>query len=281
MSEIQVMDLNIMHTIASGQPLTFHAEYDSGAGIVKYNNGTQLVMIEQRAARTKVRIEARDQNQAAIEFSKRFRLSDNMKKIYSAINTDAFMDSAISNYGGMRLTLNDPWETTVCFILSQYNNLKRIRRIVLELKERYGEASTDGSIAFPKPERIKAASEAELKDCGMGFRARYIKSAAEMCTENIDLHALTGKGYDNVKSNLMEICGVGEKVADCIALMGYGELEAFPIDVWVKRTMEKVYFKGREKKIDKLMDFAEEKWGKNRGYAQQYIFWNGMNVVKR
>ena len=106
-------------------------------------------------------------------------------------------------------------------------------------------------------------------------------SAAEMCTGSIDLKALNGKNYDTVKSSLMEINGVGEKVADCIALMGYGKMEAFPIDVWVKRTLENVYFKGRDKKISGLMEFAEDQWGANRGYAQQYIFWNGMNMVKR
>ena len=280
MKNAKVKNLNLRYTVESGQPLTFHADCDWTAGTVAYNNGTQLVTISV-SKHGGLRISAKKVAQAENEFTSRFRVRDDMEKIYSEINTDPFMDSAIRHYNGMRLTLNDPWETTICFILSQYNNLKRIRKIVLEVKRRYGERAPDGSIGFPKPERIMALSERELMECGMGFRAKYIKSAAQMCTDSIDLKVLGGKDYDTVKSSLMEINGVGEKVADCIALMGYGKMEAFPIDVWVKRTLEKVYFKGRDKKINRLMDFAEERWGANRGYAQQYIFWNGMNMVKR
>ncbi len=204
-----------------------------------------------------------------------------MKKIYSNISTDNFMESAIREYSGMRVTLNDPWETTVCFILSQYNNMKRIRKITMSLKQKYGERAIDGSVKFPTILSLNKAKEEDLKECGMGFRAKYILAAAEFCKNNIDLYSLRGRGYDTIKANLMEIYGVGDKVADCIALMGYGELRAFPIDVWVKRTMEKVYFKGRDKKIPKLMDFAQEQWGEYRGYAQQYLFWHGLNVAKK
>lgn len=279
MKNTGVKSLNLKYTVESGQPLTFHADCDWTAGTVSYNNGTQLVTIVSKHGTLK--LYAKNAAQAEKEFTSRFRIDDDMKQIYSEINTDPFMDSAIRSYNGMRLTLNDPWETTMCFILSQYNNLKRIRKIVLKTKQMYGERSPDGSAMFPTPERIKRLSERDLIECGMGFRARYIKSAAEMCTDSIDLSALNRKGYDAVKSNLMEINGVGEKVADCIALMGYGKMEAFPIDVWVKRTLENVYFKGKDKKINRLMDFAEEQWGANRGYAQQYIFWNGMNMVKK
>ncbi len=281
MNGVKVENLNLKHTVESGQPLTFHADCDWPNRRVSYNNGVQLVTLAFSANGKKVQVGARDQKQAIAEFSTRFRLTDDMPRIYSEINTDPFMDSAIANYNGMRLTLNDPWETTMCFILSQYNNLKRIRKLVLEMKRRYGKRSPDGSSTFPMPERINDLSEQELRDCGMGFRAKYIKSAAEMCSGSMDLYSLRGRGYDTVKSNLMEIYGVGSKVADCIALMGYGKMEAFPIDVWVKRTLENVYFKGKEKKISMLTDFAEEQWGRYRGYAQQYIFWNGMNMVKK
>lgn len=280
MKSMNVENLNVRHTVESGQPLTFHADCDWENSTVSYNNGTQTVML--KTARTgRLGISAADPDQAESEFYTRFRIGDDMERIYSEINTDKFMDSAISAYKGMRLTLNDPWETTACFILSQYNNMKRIRKIVLEMKRRYGARSKDRSIAFPTTDRIRLLSEQELRDCGMGFRAKYIKHAAEFCSENLDLDSLSGRGYDTIKSSLMEIHGVGDKVADCIALMGYGKLEAFPIDVWVKRTLEKVYFKGRDKKLGMLMDFAEEQWGKQRGYAQQYLFWNGIHTVTK
>lgn len=282
MNAITIQDFNLRHTIESGQPLSFHAKYDWEKKKLSYNNGMQELKISfSQSEECKIKISAHYLAQAKNEFYSRFRLNDNMKKIYSNISTDNFMESAIREYSGMRVTLNDPWETTVCFILSQYNNMKRIRKITMSLKQKYGERAIDGSVKFPTILSLNKAKEEDLKECGMGFRAKYILAAAEFCKNNIDLYSLRGRGYDTIKANLMEIYGVGDKVADCIALMGYGELRAFPIDVWVKRTMEKVYFKGRDKKIPKLMDFAQEQWGEYRGYAQQYLFWHGLNVAKK
>ena len=126
---------------------------------------------------------------------------------------------------------------------------------------------------FPTSEELMGASEAQLRGIGLGFRAKYIKHAAEYCTNNIDLDRLGRKDYGLLKDSLMEINGVGDKVADCIALMGYGRLEAFPIDVWVKRTMEKVYFKRKDaRRCQDIHEFAYDQWNRHRGYAQQYIF---------
>ena len=81
--------------------------------------------------------------------------------------------------------------------------------------------------------------------------------------------------YEDAKDRLMELNGVGDKVADCILLFGYNKFEAFPIDVWVKRVVERAYFNGRKRSIRQIHDFSVERWGKYRGYAQQYIFWYG------
>ncbi len=120
--------------------------------------------------------------------------------------------------------------------------------------------NADGSIRFPTSEELSKATVSQLRNCGLGFRAEYIKHAAEYCTNNMDLEQLGRKDYPLLKDSLMEIHGIGDKVADCIALMGYGRLEAFPIDVWVKRTMEKAYFGGKPKKIAEIHDFATEQW---------------------
>ena len=171
----------------------------------------------------------------------------------------------------MRLTKNDPWETTVCFITSQQSNLKRIRQNVQSLIDAYGTKTIDGSTRFPTSAELNRATIKELRSLGLGYRAEYIKHAAEYCTNNINLNRLGRKEYGLLKDSLMEINGVGDKVADCIALMGYGRLEAFPIDVWVKRTMEKVYFKGKTQKMADIHEFASDQWNRHRGYAQQYI----------
>ncbi|MEM0149778.1 MAG: hypothetical protein QXW10_02690, partial [Candidatus Micrarchaeaceae archaeon] len=183
-------------------------------------------------------------------------------------------------YYGMRLTLNDPWETALCFVISQNNNVKRIRGIVLNIIRKFGHPIKDDNDSivarsFPTSADIASASIEDIRACGAGFRARYIKNAAEFFASNASAKGLARKDYATLKEALMEIDGVGDKVSDCIALMGFGKLEAFPIDTWSKRVLEKVYFHGKAQKVEKLHDFAYGRWGKYAGYAQQYLFWHG------
>jgi N-glycosylase/DNA lyase len=265
------------HTIESAQPLTFHSDYDAANGILTYPKEDRIVTVRHSGDHEKgsLRVDRRDRKEVA----GRFRLSDNMDKVYAYIETDAFMKGATARYPGMRLTLNDPWETTLCFILSQFNNVKRIRATTKSIINRFGpKIYSDGVLVgrgFPSTEVLQKRKVSDFVACGAGYRARYIKAAAEYCTENLDLESLRGKSYEDTKEELLTIPGVGSKVADCIALMGYGKLEAFPIDTWVKRTMERVYFGGRTKKEEAIRELAFEKWGRMAGYAQQYLFWHG------
>ncbi len=282
---IPIKCFDLRHTFESAQPLTFHADYDFETNTLVYVSGKNVLRVSHLGGGANGQIFAASNgtNFAKSEIRKRFRLSDDMSSIYKKINTDDFMDSAIRKYNGMRVTLNDPWETTVCFIISQFNNVKRIRGIVRNIVGRYGEEIKDsrGNLiarTFPTSEAMRKATIKELFACGTGFRAKYLKHAAEYCTENMDLYKLNPNDYYSLKERLMEIEGVGDKVADCIALMGYGNLRAFPIDVWIKRTVERAYFKGKEQKIQKIHEFADEKWSHVQGYAQQYIFWQGRNM---
>ncbi len=278
---MQVKDFDLRHTFESAQPLTFHADYNPALNSLIYASGKNLISVMHvgGTGSGKVMVVSEDLGFASNEVIRRFRLNDNMRSIYKKINTDQFIAESIKRYRGMRLTLNDPWETTVCFIISQFNNVKRIRSIIKNMVARFGEPILDGDNkiigrAFPSSEILRNASIKELMKCGTGFRARYIKSAAEYCTDNLDLYGLNQNDYYGLKEALMEIDGVGDKVADCIILMGYGNLNAFPVDVWVKRTIEKVYFKGKKKKIKEIHKFAEDMWQNWRGYTQQYLFWH-------
>ena len=252
-STLTAKNLDISHTVQSGQPLAFLADYDDKKGRLSYiENGKRVTFRVSGSPNSATMVLARgapDSMERAIE---RFRLNEDLSAVYRKINTDAFMGAAISRYKGLRLTRNDPWETTVCFIISQYSNMKRIRKNVRSLIDTFGTKSIDGSMRFPSSEELMGASERQLRGIGLGFRAKYIKHAAEYCTDNMDLKKIGRKEYGLLKESLMEINGVGDKVADCIALMGYGRLEAFPIDVWVKRTIEKVYFNGKKRNVSQI-----------------------------
>lgn len=276
---LKVRDFDVRHTIESAQPLTFWANYELADGLLEYSSGNNYIkaVFLGGGKSCDVGLNSNNIGFARKEFVKRFALDTDMQRIYKHISTDKYMESSIAKYHGMRVTLNDPWETTLCFIMSQYNNVKRIRLIIRNFVAEFGNDITDegGKViakSFPTSEELTRFSEADFRRCGAGFRAKYITKAAEQCTNSIDLYKLQNKSYDKVKESLMEITGVGDKVADCIALMGYAKMEAFPIDVWVKRTLEGIYFKGKGKKIADLHEFAEDKWGNYRGYAQQYLF---------
>ncbi len=277
--------LNLSYTIESAQPLTFYGDYEKEFGRVTYPVGNALVEAEFiNGQETTISARRSDGISVRGEIASRFRLGDDIVSMYDAISTDRKISAAIGQFRGMRVTKNEPWETSVCFIISQFNNLKRIRRIVRNLMERFGEPIEgfrgETRYSFPSAESLSEARIEDIMRCGTGFRAKYIKSAAEYCSGSLDLDSISKLDYNSLKAELMEIKGVGEKVADCIALMGYGKMEAFPVDVWVKRSMEMMYFNGKNKSLKEIHSYASRKWGDMAGFAQQYVFWYGRSNLR-
>ena len=272
-------DLNLKYTVESGQPLTFYSDFHSGRVEDKLSYPTSKGQINVKFnKRTKNMALSYDGNYTSLsaknEVRKRLGLRPDLPKIYDLINTDQFMAKAIAEFYGMRITENEPWEATLCFVISQFNNLKRIRHIISNLRNRFGEGY-EGPRKFPTPQSIATASLSDIRSCGTGFRDKYLKSVAEEFSSGFDPKRLYRMKYDDAKEELMRLDGIGDKVADCILLFGYNKLEAFPIDVWIKRVVEKAYFNGKKKSIRQIHDFSIERWGNYRGYAQQYLFWYG------
>lgn len=163
---------------------------------------------------------------------------------------------------GIRILRQEPFEALICFIISQNNNIKRITGIVDRLCEHFGELIGDGVYAFPTADRLAALSPDELAPIRAGFRHRYIIDAAKKVADGtVDLEQIRRLPYDEARASLMQITGVGVKVADCVLLYGLHRLEGFPLDVWMKRAMAALF--------DGLDPSA---FGKYAGIAQQYIF---------
>lgn len=175
---------------------------------------------------------------------------------------DAALARAAKFAPGMRILNQEPWEALCSFIFSQNNNIPRIKGIVARFCTGFGERIGEGVFAFPKAEKIARLREEELAEIRCGFRAKYILSAARKVAQGeVDLEALKTAPLPEARERLMTIHGVGPKVADCTLLYGLHRLEAFPMDVWMKRAM-RVLFPGRE----------PESFGRYAGIAQQYIF---------
>ena len=191
---------------------------------------------------------------------------------------DEPMRAAVTACRGLRLLRQDPWECLASFILSSTKQIVQIRQIVSLLCERFGEPLTAApeytpAFAFPTAARVARATEAELRACKMGFRAPYLLQTARLVTESqIDLERLRQLPVELSRDELLKLPGVGRKIADCVLLFAYGFQSAFPVDVWVMKALQKLYFPHRRAKAKRLHHFSETHFGPNAGYAQQYLF---------
>ena len=191
-------------------------------------------------------------------------------------------------YGeGIRILKQDILETTISFIISANNNIPRIKKSVEYISKNYGEKiEIDDEIfgidlnnfkenvyTFPKLERISALTEEDFKAAGTGFRAKRLVETVRKLKEGF-LEETESLSDEKLYEKLINLDGVGPKVANCIMLFAYNRLDSFPIDVWVKRVMKEIFFKDEEEKEvtnEKIMSIVSEI--ENRGIMQQYLFY--------
>lgn len=172
------------------------------------------------------------------------------------------LETAASFAPGIRILRQDPWEALCSFILSQNNNIPRIMGIVDRLCENFGEPLPEGGFLFPEPERLAGLSVEDLAPLRCGFRARYVLDAARrVAGGELPLDEVAVLPLSEAREALQTIDGVGPKVAECALLYGMHRLDAFPLDVWMRRAMQTLF-------PGKSPDF----FGPFAGIAQQYVF---------
>lgn len=193
--------------------------------------------------------------------------------IIDNISTDDIMKTACEYAEGIRILNQQPYECLLSFIISQNNNIPRIKGIISRMSETYGTNLGEG-YAFPNLQQLNTASEEDLFALRMGFRARYIRDCLDkFVSKEVDLDNINRLTTEELLKELLKIKGVGQKVADCAMLFSMDRREVFPTDVWIKRVMEHLYFGGNERDIKTIHAFAQNKWGEYAGYAQQYLFY--------
>ena len=193
-----------------------------------------------------------------------FDLSRDYGQIQAKITeNDPVMTRAVNFAPGIRILKQDPWETLISFIISQNNRIPQIKQVIKNISEAYGDALGGGHHAFPTIQQLLMATAPDLRNLKAGFRDKYIVDATS---------AANAASMDDLESNLLDIKGVGEKVANCVLLFGYARHDRFPVDVWVRRVMEKLYFDGEPTPIATIQNFAKERFGEYSGFAQQYLF---------
>ncbi|MDI3533815.1 MAG: N-glycosylase/DNA lyase [Thermosediminibacterales bacterium] len=206
-----------------------------------------------------------------------FDLLRDYKTIEEQLKKEPVLNKVVEYSSGNRIMKQDPWETTISFIISANNNIPRIKKIIENLSTCFGEPiEFQGKVlnSFPGPRALASVSEDSIKKCGCGYRAEYIKKTADMVYEKqLDLEQVAKMSTVEARKELLRLPGVGPKVADCILLYSMRKFDVFPVDVWIKRTIEILYFQGEERPLNYIREFAQERFGHLAGFAQVYMFY--------
>lgn len=190
-----------------------------------------------------------------------FDFDRDYEKITQRLKSDSLLSETVDRYYGIRILNQDSWEALCSFVISQQNNIKRIKGIISRLCRTYGEEIDGGFYAFPSAERLSQLTVEDFEALGTGYRAKYLERLAkDVAGGKIDLDKIKTLPLEEARKKLLSIYGVGIKVANCALLFGFGFYSAFPVDVWMKRVMEH------------YPDGLPEAFSGIEGIAQQYLF---------
>lgn len=206
-----------------------------------------------------------------------FDLDRDYSAIERQLGSDAVLAPAVRAGSGIRILNQEPFEALISFIISTNNNIPRIKGIIERLCTQFGNRAVDGQgneyFTFPDAHTLAGLSLEALSSVRAGFRDKYILDAArKVDSGEINLADLKTVSCERAVAQLCRIKGVGSKVANCVALFGLSHHSAFPIDVWVRRVMQ-YYFSDRIAEGSDIASFAQKRFGKLGGYAQQYLFY--------
>ncbi len=296
MLNLAKVPFDLGYTVDSGQAFRWVKKGEWWCGVLR--GGVMLAKQEGESLTCRTSSDLLDQ-----QFAHSYlRLDDDLERIYSRIRKDPHVTEAIQRFYGLRLIRQDVWECLVSFVIATNANIPRIRLMISKLCEKFGEETIfEGSPyrLFPSPESLSAASIDDLTDCGLGYRARFVKSVAErVSAKRVYPEELAFLDYDKARDMLIEralgektLLGIGRKAADCVLLFSCGKDSSFPIDVWMARVLAEYYpglldpvllrrLKAHLSRKGKLSDAGYEQissamrgyFGEYAGYAQQYLF---------
>ena len=251
-------DINFENTLECGQCFRWNKKGNKYCAVVKneqisvYKNGSDIILENTTIERAK---------NYWINY---FDLNFNYKKVMRELkNVHPIFKEAYENYSGIHILNQEPWETLCSFIISQNNNIPRIKKIINSLCTIFGEKINNTEFyTFPDYNTISKLNEKDLEPIKCGFRAKYILDAAtKISSGEIDLESLKNKNTNEARETLTKIKGVGPKISECVLLYSYHKLDCFPMDVWMKKIMHTI-FKNQPLDI----------FGKYPGIAQQYLY---------
>jgi N-glycosylase/DNA lyase len=270
-----VKKINLRATLECGQ--VFHWT-ERSAGVWEGLIGSDFAVVREKGGRLEV--VSGDTGRCAEYFG----LDDDLEGIYEGFPRDETMLAALEFCRGLRIIRQPTWECLATFITSSMKQVVHIRQMSRALRERFGRAVPGSEWrAYPAAESLAAASEDELRACGLGYRAKNLRATAQrVASGEADLEAWRDLDDTALRDALCTLPGVGRKVANCAMLFGYGRLAAFPVDTWISRIMRKNYWRGRTKPTPLALERRlAKRFGPHAGYAQQYLFHHARMTQRR
>jgi N-glycosylase/DNA lyase len=263
--------INIHETINSGQIFLWENYRDTWFVI----DGNDIIMAKQIPFKI-------------MTFSKKsknfFREDDNYEKILKNITGDKIVKNAIKHYPGLRVTRQDPFQCCISFIISANSNIPKIRMGLQKLCRKFGTRvmfQKKEFFLFPRPKMLAKATLQDLQECKLGYRSKYVLDTSRIIASGeIDFDELKKADYQEAKELLLKLPGVGDKVADCIMLFSLEKLEAFPLDTWVVKILQKYYSDDfcmdkktiSKNKYENIHRNVLKHFGKYAGYSQQFLY---------
>ncbi len=215
-----------------------------------------------------------------------FALDHPLAQICASFPADPIMTAARDFCRGLRIIRQPKWECLATFICSSMKQVAHIRQISAALRNRFGDQREIGGCVlhtFPSAQQIARASEKQLRECALGYRARNLRATAQVVSSGqCNLEAWSALPDAELREHLCALPGVGAKIANCVMLFAYDRLRAFPIDVWIERVLRQHYFARRKKMTARqLREFCETYFGEHAGYAQQYLFHHARVTMRK
>lgn len=266
-----ISDFNPVHTFMCGQCFRWDEEADGSFTGIAFSKAVNISCADDTITIKNITL-----SEYESQWKHYLDLDTDYTKIKNTLKTDKNVNTAMEFGWGIKILNQEIFECLISFIISTQNAIPRIKKIVAGLSQMYGkkiEFNGKTYHAFPTLSELSGIKEEDLAPLRAGYRAGYIVDAvSKLSSGEVALNKISSMSYNDAKGELMKIKGVGPKVADCVLLFSAGKKEAFPIDVWVKRTVQMLYL-GDSATQKQIESFASEHFGAYAGVAQQYLFY--------
>lgn len=271
--QIEDREIDLELTLTCGQTFCWHRIngelYEEGESeFYTFRNGEPIIARESEGI---VEVETELSREEA---EKALGLHHDLDEVFSGVPEEEPLTTAKEELWGLRIIQDEFFPCLISYLCSPQMRIPRIKQMHNDIARKYGEeVEIDGieMLRFPEPEELMEATEEELRELGVGYRAEYIDRTTEQFQE-LDEEEIRQMSYEDAKKELKKLHGVGEKVADCVLLFSLGFHEAYPIDTWAKKSLKQHYPELHSEDYNETSRKMRERFGEYAGYAQEYIF---------